>query len=138
MVAEQASAIAKMKAMVEQLNELQNQRGLIPKREGETPEEHQFRYAKVVVNRDGEAALVELKQLSMDVSLDGEHHAAAAQAYKNEMWSLDHRIGVVGEDIEGLINEANQGGRRDQGNQGGHSGELDDKRFRWLHKFDGD
>ena len=72
----------------------------------------------MVVNRDGEAALVELKQLSMDVSLDGEHHAAAAQAYKNEMWSLDHRIGAVGEDSEGLINEANQGGRRDQGNQG--------------------
>ena len=42
MVAEQASAIAKMKAMVEQLSELQNQRGLTQKREGETPEEHQF------------------------------------------------------------------------------------------------
>ena len=51
----------------------------------------------MVVNRDGEAALVELKQLSMDVSLDGEHNAVAAQAYKHGMWSLDHRIGVIGE-----------------------------------------
>ena len=128
----------KLKELVEHFNEMKNTRAWLWPKEGESERDTFHRYAKWKATKELVGAPEEVVQLSRESSLTGQAYDVAKKVYDVDAWTMDHRIRVAEECIDGFINTSNFRGKGDRQYSGGHSRELNDKCFKWLGKFEGD